>query len=107
MTEVERVVRKREKKKYLFTVKFHTGCHPTCPLLSLHADLSVCVCVGVQGAGLYCGTGLGLFWTCQRSLNGASCLNNREQGARLVQVTEIGSGVETGQRDRSDVCGCV
>lgn len=47
------------------------------------------MCVEVQGAGLYCGTGLGLGRACQRSLNGASCLNNREEGARLVQVTEI------------------
>lgn len=65
----------------------------------------MCVCVGVQGAGLYCGTGLGLGRTCQWSLNGASCLNNREEGARLVQVTELEGGVETGQRDRR-LCGC-
>ncbi|KAK3574203.1 hypothetical protein QTP86_004329 [Hemibagrus guttatus] len=40
----------------------------------------------VQGAGLYCGTGLGLGRTCERSLNGASCLNNREEGARVDSV---------------------
>ncbi|GAA6094150.1 uncharacterized [Tachysurus ichikawai] len=72
-----------------------------------HPIRNPCHSEGSEGAGLYCGTGLNLGRTSQRSLNGASCLNNRDEGARLVQVTEIGSGVETGQRDRTQLSSTV